>query len=228
MDVIAITAALGVFVVASPAFFIFGRKHGRRTERERQAAAKATAEETSKRILGDAEREVREPSQERRRRRQGRADQAPRELRGRGPRTSRRGRARRATHLRARERARPQVRAPRAARQGARQPRERLRSARKDRRRPRAGARPARRRRTPPPRADGRHVRAGRQGRADSPHGGGSAGGRGQPDPRDSRDRRSETPSAKGRRSSRWRFSASRRITRRRPRSRPSRFRTTR
>ena len=57
MDVIAIAAALGVFVVASPAFFIFGRNTGRRTERERQAAAKATAEETSKRIISEAERE---------------------------------------------------------------------------------------------------------------------------------------------------------------------------
>ena len=57
MDVIAIAAALGVFIVASPAFFIFGRNAGQRTERERQAAAKATAEETSKRILSDAERE---------------------------------------------------------------------------------------------------------------------------------------------------------------------------
>ncbi|HEV8214636.1 MAG TPA: Rnase Y domain-containing protein, partial [Gemmatimonadaceae bacterium] len=58
MDVIAIAAALGVFVVAAPAFFIFGRNAGRRTEHERQAAAKATAEETSKRIVGEAEREA--------------------------------------------------------------------------------------------------------------------------------------------------------------------------
>src|SRR5678815_2215421 len=58
MDVIAIAAALGVFVVAAPAFFVFGRNAGRRAERERQAAAKATAEETSKRIVGDAEREA--------------------------------------------------------------------------------------------------------------------------------------------------------------------------
>lgn len=57
MDVIAIAAALGVFVVAAPAFFIFGRNAGRRTERERQAVAKSTAEETSKRILSEAERE---------------------------------------------------------------------------------------------------------------------------------------------------------------------------
>src|SRR5690349_17466520 len=58
MDVIAIAAALGVFIVAAPAFFIFGRSAGRRTENERQAAAKATAEETSKRILSEAERET--------------------------------------------------------------------------------------------------------------------------------------------------------------------------
>jgi len=58
MDVIAIAAALGVFIVAAPAFFIFGRNTGRSSERERQAAAKATAEETSKRIISDAEREA--------------------------------------------------------------------------------------------------------------------------------------------------------------------------
>jgi len=39
-------------------FFIFGRNTGSRTERERQAAAKATAEETSKRILAEAERDA--------------------------------------------------------------------------------------------------------------------------------------------------------------------------
>jgi ribonuclease Y len=58
MNVIAIIAALGVFIVASPAFFFLGRKIGSGTERERQAAAKATAEETSKRIIGEAEREA--------------------------------------------------------------------------------------------------------------------------------------------------------------------------
>jgi len=58
MDVIAIAAALGVFIVAAPAFFIFGRGTGSRAEKERQAVAKATAEETSKRILSDAEREA--------------------------------------------------------------------------------------------------------------------------------------------------------------------------
>ncbi|HET7188186.1 MAG TPA: Rnase Y domain-containing protein, partial [Gemmatimonadaceae bacterium] len=58
----AIIAALGVLVIASPAFFFLGRKSGvgvgREAELERQAAAKATAEETAKRILADAEREV--------------------------------------------------------------------------------------------------------------------------------------------------------------------------
>lgn len=58
MDVTAIIAALGVLIVAAPAFFIYGRTTGSRTERERQAAAKATAEETSKRILAEAERDA--------------------------------------------------------------------------------------------------------------------------------------------------------------------------
>ena len=62
MNSMAIIAALGVLVIASPAFFILGRRAGvgagRRAELERQAAAKATAEETAKRIVGDAEREV--------------------------------------------------------------------------------------------------------------------------------------------------------------------------
>jgi ribonuclease Y len=58
MNVIAIIAALGVFIVASPAFFFLGRKIGGGAERERQMAAKATAEETSRRIIGEAEREA--------------------------------------------------------------------------------------------------------------------------------------------------------------------------
>ena len=58
MDVIAIIAALGVFVVASPAFFILGRRTGARSERDRQAAAKSTAEETSRRIISEAERDA--------------------------------------------------------------------------------------------------------------------------------------------------------------------------
>ncbi|HSQ31925.1 MAG TPA: ribonuclease Y [Gemmatimonadaceae bacterium] len=58
MDVIALIAALGVFVVAAPAFFILGRKTGARSERDRQAAAKSTAEETSRRIISEAERDA--------------------------------------------------------------------------------------------------------------------------------------------------------------------------
>ena len=62
MDSLAIIAALGAFAIASPAFFFFGRKTGLRAGREaevqRQAAAHATAEETAKRIVADAEREV--------------------------------------------------------------------------------------------------------------------------------------------------------------------------
>ncbi len=57
MNVIAIIAALGVFVVAAPAFFILGKKNGTRAEHDRQAAAKSTAEETTKRMVAEAERE---------------------------------------------------------------------------------------------------------------------------------------------------------------------------
>jgi ribonuclease Y len=56
--VITILAALGALIVASPAFFFLGRNAGARTEHDRQAAAKATAEETSRRILSDAERDA--------------------------------------------------------------------------------------------------------------------------------------------------------------------------
>ncbi len=58
MTVTVLYAVLGILVLASPALFIFGRKVGGQTERDRQATAKATAEETSKRIIGDAEREA--------------------------------------------------------------------------------------------------------------------------------------------------------------------------
>ena len=62
MNSMAIIAALGVLVIASPAFFFFGRGRGvalgKRAELERQAAAKATAEETATRIVAEAEREV--------------------------------------------------------------------------------------------------------------------------------------------------------------------------
>jgi len=62
MDYMAIFAALGVLVIASPAFFFLGRKSGvgagKKSEIERLTAAKSTAEETAKRIISDAEREV--------------------------------------------------------------------------------------------------------------------------------------------------------------------------
>jgi ribonuclease Y len=58
MNVTVLYAVLGALVLASPALFIFGRRLGSQGERERQAAAKATAEETSKRIVGEAEREA--------------------------------------------------------------------------------------------------------------------------------------------------------------------------
>ena len=54
----ALLAALGVAVLALPALFVLGRKTGRNAELARQAAAKATAEETSKRIVSEAEREA--------------------------------------------------------------------------------------------------------------------------------------------------------------------------
>jgi ribonucrease Y len=57
MNVTVLYAALGVLVVALPAFFIAGRKTGAAAEQKRQAQAKATAEETSKRIISEAERE---------------------------------------------------------------------------------------------------------------------------------------------------------------------------
>ncbi|MEO8334035.1 MAG: ribonuclease Y [bacterium] len=62
MDYMAILAALGVLVIASPAFFFLGRKSGvdmgRKVEVDRLTLSKSTAEETAKRIIADAEREV--------------------------------------------------------------------------------------------------------------------------------------------------------------------------
>jgi ribonuclease Y len=58
MNVTVLYAVLGVLVVAVPAFFVVGRRTGATAERRRQAQAKATAEETSKRIISDAEREA--------------------------------------------------------------------------------------------------------------------------------------------------------------------------
>ena len=53
-----IIAALGVFLVASPAFFFLGRRLGASAELRRQASAKATAEETKQRIVAEAERDA--------------------------------------------------------------------------------------------------------------------------------------------------------------------------
>ena len=59
MNSTALSAALGVLVIlASAAFFFFGRRVGRSVERERQSLAKATAEQTAQRIVGEAEREA--------------------------------------------------------------------------------------------------------------------------------------------------------------------------
>ena len=58
MNEVALLAALGVAVLALPALFVLGRKTGRSGEIARQSAAKATAEETSKRIIAEAEREA--------------------------------------------------------------------------------------------------------------------------------------------------------------------------
>jgi ribonuclease Y len=59
MNVTALSAVFGVLVIiASAAFFFFGRKAGRTAERAAQSLAKATAEETAKRIVGEAERDA--------------------------------------------------------------------------------------------------------------------------------------------------------------------------
>jgi ribonuclease Y len=58
MDLITVVAALGVLVVAAPAFFFLGQGRGRKGEIDRQTQAKATAEESAKRILADAEKEA--------------------------------------------------------------------------------------------------------------------------------------------------------------------------
>ncbi|MGH7719534.1 MAG: ribonuclease Y [Gemmatimonadaceae bacterium] len=51
-------AALGAFLIAAAAFFVVGRTTGRSAEQRTQAMAKATAEETSQRIVGEAQREA--------------------------------------------------------------------------------------------------------------------------------------------------------------------------
>ncbi len=59
MSSFAIEAALGVLVVvAAAAFFFLGRRTGHAAERTAQAVAKATAEQTATRIVGEAEREA--------------------------------------------------------------------------------------------------------------------------------------------------------------------------
>jgi ribonuclease Y len=59
MNATALSAALGVLVViASVAFFFFGRRSGQSAERSAQSAAKSTAEQTAKRIVGEAERDA--------------------------------------------------------------------------------------------------------------------------------------------------------------------------
>ena len=54
----AFLAAVGAALTALAAFFAVGRSAGRRAERKQQVAARATAEETSRRILEDATREA--------------------------------------------------------------------------------------------------------------------------------------------------------------------------
>ena len=54
----ALLAALGVAILALPALFVWGRRAGATGEHRRQAAAKATAEETGSRIVSEAEREA--------------------------------------------------------------------------------------------------------------------------------------------------------------------------
>ncbi len=59
MNATILVAALGALtVVASAAFFVWGRRRGQAAEVARQALSRATAEETAKRILGDAERDA--------------------------------------------------------------------------------------------------------------------------------------------------------------------------
>ena len=54
-----LAAVIGAFgIAASAAFFVFGRRAGRASELDRQAAAKSTAEETARRVVGEAEREA--------------------------------------------------------------------------------------------------------------------------------------------------------------------------
>ena len=58
MDLWAIIAGLLALIVAVPASFVFGRKSGREGELAHQREAKSTADDLSKRIVSDAEREA--------------------------------------------------------------------------------------------------------------------------------------------------------------------------
>ncbi|MBL8958516.1 MAG: ribonuclease Y [Gemmatimonadetes bacterium] len=58
MDQTLLAALGGLVIVASVAFFVMGRGAGRRAAIAEQALAKATAEETGKRIVAEAEREA--------------------------------------------------------------------------------------------------------------------------------------------------------------------------
>jgi len=60
MTATALLAAVGsgLIVVAAAAFFFLGRRAGRKSEVERQLQARATAEETARRVLEDAAREA--------------------------------------------------------------------------------------------------------------------------------------------------------------------------
>jgi ribonuclease Y len=53
-----LAAGIALFVIASAIFFFIGRRLGGRAELRRQRQAQTTAEETSKRIVSDAEREA--------------------------------------------------------------------------------------------------------------------------------------------------------------------------
>src|SRR5690606_6679112 len=59
MPSLAILAAFGIaIVIAAAAFFVLGKRHGTSAELQRQQAAKATAQETARRVLADADREA--------------------------------------------------------------------------------------------------------------------------------------------------------------------------
>jgi ribonuclease Y len=58
MDVSTLIAALGVLLIAGPAFFLLGRRVGAAAQVRQHVAAKTTAEETARRLLSDAEREA--------------------------------------------------------------------------------------------------------------------------------------------------------------------------